>query len=152
MSISTQRTKLETTRFISGYSPKLKVGITFPENSKVTKQEFKEESDINTIMAQYQRTGDLPHINEVAPQYLDATGHDFRTHMEFVAGAKELFGEMSSDIRSRFDNNPAKFLDFTSDPLNRVEMARMGLLSLDAQKAILNPPSPPAPAPVQDAD
>jgi phage internal scaffolding protein len=143
MSMSNIKTNLIETRFVSAYSPKLKITITFPENSPYTKQEFKDESDINTIMSQYQRTGLMPNINESAPQYLDATGYDFREQMEFVRGAQELFNELPSDLRNRFNNDPARFLDFTADPLNRVEMAKLGLLSIDATKAILSPPPPP---------
>lgn len=112
----------------STYSPKLKVSITFPEDSLHTKQEFADECDINVLLARYQNTGEIPNINERAPQYLDATGHDFQTHMDFIAGAKSLFQEMPSAIRNRFDNDPAKFLDFTSQEKNRPEMAEMGLL------------------------
>lgn len=123
--------------FISAYSPKLSPSITFPENSLYTKQEFREESDINTIMAQYMRTGELPQINEAYPEYMDATGHDFTSHMNFIAGANSMFAELPSAIRNRFDNDPAAFLDFASNESNRLELAQMGLLSSKATEAIL---------------
>lgn len=112
----------------STYSPKLKVSVIFPDDSPHTKQEFADECDINVLLSRYQSTGEIPNLNERAPQYLDATGYDFQTHMDFIAGAKTLFQEMPSAIRNRFDNDPAKFLDFTSQEKNRPEMAEMGLL------------------------
>jgi phage internal scaffolding protein len=133
--------------FFSAYSVKISTPLTFPENSPHTKQEFKAESDINTIMAQYMRTGELPKINEVAPQFLDVTDMDFQTHMNIIREAEELFAELPSSIRNRFQNDPGAFIDFTSDENNRPELARMGLLSTEATRAILSPTPPPQNSP-----
>lgn len=124
--------------------------LTFPLNSRWTKQSFKEECDINTIMSQYIQTGELPDMRERAPQYLDVTGQDFQTQMEFVAGAHTMFHELPSSVRTKFGNDVAAFLDFTSNPNNRSEMAQMGLLrdDLDVAKGV---PSSGAPAPLQGA-
>lgn len=120
------------TRFISAYSPKLKISLTFPAQGR-TKQSFKSECDINTIMARYQSTGILPDmLNQQNGQYLDVTEMDYQSSMELVAGARSLFNELPSKIRSRFENDPAKFLAFTSDEKNRPEMAELGLLSAEA--------------------
>lgn len=140
---------LPLTRFYSAYSEKLFIGMSFPVDSLVTDQSFREECDINTIMARYQSTGELPQLNTQYAQYLDVTGMDFQEHMDFIIQAQGLFDELPSSIRDRFGNDPAAFLDFTSDPENRTEMAKMGLLSDDATRAILNPPTP-TPAPVGD--
>lgn len=128
------------TPFKSAYSQKPKISqITFPENSRWTKQSFKDECDINTIMGRYMRTGEMPMINLSYPQYLDVSGADFQSHMQFIAGAQTMFNELPSDVRNRFQNDPAAFLDFCSNEKNRPEMAAMGLLSLEATQAILNP-------------
>lgn len=137
----------------SAYSKKLKQIISFPEQSPHTRQEFKDECDINTIMAQYERTGELFHINEAAPQYMDCNGDDFRASMDYIAGAFSMFEELPSKIRAQFDNDPAAFLDFTSQEKNLPEMAAMGLLSPDATNRILNPaPAPSAPPAAPQAD
>lgn len=128
--------------FLSAYTLKIQTPLTFPENSPHTKQEFKAESDINTIMAQYMRTGEMPHINEVAPQFLDVTDMDFQVHMNYIREAQELFDDLPSQIRNRFQNDPGAFIDFTSDPINRPELAKMGLLSTEATRAILSPTPP----------
>nr|QJB19780.1 MAG: internal scaffolding protein [Microvirus sp.] len=123
----------------SAYSKKIKQNISFPSQSPHTRQEFKDECDINTIMAQYERTGELFHINEAAPQYMDCNGDDFRASMDYIAGAFSMFEELPSKIRAQFDNDPAAFLDFTSREKNLPEMAAMGLLSPDAASRILTP-------------
>lgn len=146
------RTPLTTSLlFKSGYSEKIRVAKTFDENSRWTKQSFKDECDINTIMSRYMRTGEMPMINVSYPQYLDCTGIDFQNHMQFIAGAQSMFNELPSDVRNRFKNDPAAFLDFCSDEKNRPELAQMGLLSVDATRAILNPQSAPVVAPSPSA-
>lgn len=117
-------------RFVAAYSHKADVFLIFPEDSEFTRQEFKDECDINTIMAQYQSNGgQIFHINEMTPQYMDCTAATFREQMDFVAGAYSMFEELPSKIREQFDNDPAEFLDFCSQEKNRPEMAQMGLLS-----------------------
>lgn len=112
----------------SRFSEKVPVIITFPKNSPYTKQEFADECNINILLARYMATGEMPAINEAAPQYLDATGHDYQEAMNFIAGAKTLFNELPSHLRLRFDNDPAAFLEFTSQEKNRDEMLELGLL------------------------
>jgi len=129
------------------HSIKQKQSIAFPINSPHTRQEFKDESDINTIMSRYLRTGELPHVNLLAPQYFDASGIDFQTHMSAVADAKSLFAELPSHIRSRFYNDPGRFIDFCGDESNRTELAHMGLLSPEATRKALTPAPPTAPTP-----
>jgi len=116
----------------SAYSQKERVRLTFPQHSRWTKQSFKDECDINVLMNRYLSTGQLPNINERAPQYLDTSGYEFQDAMQFVAEASSLFEELPSAIRTRFENDPAEFLNFTSNPENRDEMRSMGLLRDDA--------------------
>ncbi|AXH76888.1 MAG: internal scaffolding protein [Microviridae sp.] len=135
---------LDTPYLQSPFSDKssLKTGLSFESIPSRTRQEFASECDINTIMARYLRTGEMPHVNLLAPQYFDAPGVDFQTHMNAIAEAKSLFAQLPSDIRNRFYNDPGQFVDFCSDPSNRKELATMGLLSPEATRQVLYP-SPP---------
>ncbi|AXH75718.1 MAG: internal scaffolding protein [Microviridae sp.] len=113
---------------ISNYSQKTFIGLDFSNSVSLTKQEFKDECDINVLMSKYMSTGELPVINERMPQYLDVTGYDFQASMEFIANAQSMFQELPSVVRNRFQNDPAQFLDFCSNENNHEEMAKMGLL------------------------
>jgi len=117
------------TPFQAVRQPTVDVSLKFPPNSRWTKQSFKDESDINTIMARYLSTGELPVINEVAPQYLDATGFDFQAMQDQVVEARSLFGQLPSVLRNRFANDPALFLDYIQDEANRPEMLELGLIT-----------------------
>ena len=119
-------------RFYSAYSTKHpNTGMSFPEDSPVTRQEFKQECDINYILSQYELGYEITHINEAAPQYLDCSAETFREHMDYIAGAFSMFEELPAKLRARFDNDPAEFLEFCSHEKNRPEMAELGLLSAE---------------------
>lgn len=130
----------------SAYSPQQKHQLHFTGPGR-TKQSFRDECDINTIMARYQATGELPNLNQLAPQYLDATGYDYQEHQNFIAGANSMFHELPSGIRARFSNNPAEFLDFCSQEKNRPELAEMGLLRPIEEPVIPTPHLTPQTAP-----
>lgn len=122
-------------KFQSVHSHSTDYSVSFPTDSPVTKQSFGPECDINTIMARYQSTGEMPVINQVAPQYLDLDQTDFQSAMEVVAGAQSLFAELPSSIRTRFNNDPGQFLAFTSNPANRAEMVELGMFKPEAAAA-----------------
>lgn len=103
--------------------------LSFPPNSRWTKQSFKDECDINTIMNRYLATGEMPVINERAPQFLDvSSGFDFAAMQDQIIEAEGLFAELPSLLRNRFANNPAEFLAYCADPQNTPEMLKLGLL------------------------
>lgn len=140
---------------LSAYSDKLTIGLACDPEDDYTDQSFKDEADINTIMARYQSTGEMPVLNQGNAQFLDCTGQDFQTHMDFIVQAQNLFDELPSALRDRFHNDPALFLDFTADEDNLPEMAKLGLLTPEATERILYPQptgtfrndsAPPSPA------
>lgn len=134
----------------SAYSGHVRHAITFSEETR-TKQSFKDECDINNIMAKYQRTGLVEAVNQRQPQYGDVSAIDFRTAMETVANAQEMFEAMPSSTRKRFGNSPASFLEFVQDPGNRAEAIKLGLMKEDVVEAPVEPveaPVEPVEAPV----
>lgn len=126
------------TPFQAVRQPTVSTSLSFPPNSRWTKQSFKDECDINTLMARYQSTGEMPVLNVVAPQYLDASGMDFQDMQNRVLEAQALFMELPSKLRTRFANDPAQFLDYVADSSNHAEMRQLGLL-----KANGGTPEPP---------
>lgn len=93
------------------------------------KQSFKEECDINNILAQYAKTGLLTPVTSRPPMFVDVSDvGDYRTALENVRTARDLFMQLPATIRATFDNDPATFLDFASDPDNEDELREMGLL------------------------
>jgi len=97
------------------------------EDPSLTQQQFKEESDINTIVDRFMKSGVLPTPVNM-PQYVDFEGiFDFQTAMNAVRAADENFMRMDAKVRARFNNSPQEFLEFFANPENTQEAIRLGL-------------------------
>lgn len=128
--------------FRTAYGPKLKIALQ-PRGESRTKQSFKAECDINHIMARFLRTGVIDAQNRHAPRYGDCSGQDFTSYMNIIASSRSIFQELPAQLRARFENSPAKFLDFVHDARNAEEARELGLLKPAAPEATPLP-TPPA--------
>jgi len=107
-----------------------------------TKQSFKDECDVNNIMAKYRKTGVLPSLIRANPVYGDfANPVDFQEAHNLIILANEQFAALPALARERFNNDPAKFLEFCTNKANKEEMGRMGLLK-EVPKAPEKTPEP----------
>ena len=107
----------------------------------LTQQHLTKECDVNQIINKYDKKGVLRHINKAATRYMDVTSSDFQEAAMMVTNAMNMFAELPSELRNRFDNDPARLLDFVHDPDNADELAVMGLARVD-----LNESTEPGPA------
>lgn len=97
------------------------------EDASLTQQQFKEESDINTIVDRFMKSGVMPNPVNM-PQYIDYEGvFDFQSAMNTIRQADENFMRMDAKIRARFNNSPQEFLEFFSNAENIPEAIRLGL-------------------------
>jgi len=109
----------------SAYGEKQKVTITTLDAR--TEQCHRDECDINKIIAKYDRTGVLNHVNDFEARYEDLTGLDYQTMLNTVANANSMFEGLPSEIRNQFANDPANFISFMDDQNNNEQMYEMGL-------------------------
>ena len=94
----------------------------------LTRQEFAEECDINTIMARYEASGVISHVNRAQPFYLDTTDYpDLQGAMDQFREASLAFNALPAAVRREFDNDPQRFVDFASDSANLPRMREWGL-------------------------
>lgn len=107
-------------------SPKLDTGWSTDLPSR-TKQAHKDECDINRIMAKYQKTGAIAHVTRYKPIYAELTGETFQEMLHKVQVAEEMFNDLPSKLRRKFDGNPALFLEYVQNPSNLPEMVELGL-------------------------
>lgn len=115
------------------------------EDESLAQQHQKEEADINTIVRRFGLTGQLPD-NVRIPQYGDFTGiTDYQTALNAVKAADEAFMELTADIRSRFENDPEKFVEFCLNAENSEELVKMGL-AVKSPEVVEAPKAPAAPA------
>ena len=96
--------------------------------ASLTKQAEKDDTDINLILKKYNRTGLMPHVNMLQGMYGDfSTANDYHASLNAVQRAQDAFMALPATIRSRFDNDPAAFLEFMSDDKNLDEAYSLGL-------------------------
>jgi phage internal scaffolding protein len=94
----------------------------------LTRQEFAEECDINTIMARYEASGVISHVNRAIPMYLDTTDYpDLQGAMDQFREASLAFNALPAAVRREFDNDPQLFVDFASNSENLPRMREWGL-------------------------
>lgn len=99
------------------------------DEPSMTKQADADSCDINKIMARYEKTGVLQHVALNPGFYADVSAvPDYQAALAIVESADSLFASLPASIRGRFDNDPAAYLAFVSDPANRDEMEKLGLL------------------------
>lgn len=110
----------------------------------MTKTEFAQECDINVIMKRYEATGQITHLNQRQPMWIDAPDMDFQGALHLVESARADFMALPSDIRTRFNNDPGQLLAFVADRNNLEEARKLGLLKPVASASI--PPTTPTPS------
>lgn len=98
------------------------------EDDSLTVQSDRESSDINFIMRNYHRTGQLPPVSRL-PSFGDFDGvADFREALEVVREAEHQFMQLPAQVRARFDNDAVQFVEFCDNPSNLPELVGLGIL------------------------
>lgn len=84
-----------------------------------TKQAFRDETDINKILAKAQRVGSLSHLVRHGATYGDfADVPDLLTAHARLKKGQEVFAELPSEVRREFSNDMFKFYEYVNDPAN----------------------------------
>lgn len=108
-----------------------RVQKVFTDQSR-TKQAFKRECDVNHIVKRFKVNLGVDFLD----RYQGALGGhfgdftqvcDYRSALDRVMRADEVFMALPAKVRSRFQNDPALFLEFVEDPKNAQELVELGL-------------------------
>lgn len=120
-------------KFNTPYEKQEKVGVIVCNEKKLTKDSQKDDCDINNILKKY-KNGVQPETRQGI--YGDFTeAGDFMESCEIVFKAQEQFNGLRSDIRKKFNHDPAQFLEYCNNPQNHDEMVKLGLA---IKKPIIN--------------
>jgi phage internal scaffolding protein len=121
--------------------------IKFDQNDGRTQQHQKDECDINLIIKRHTPEQIALMATQNEGQYGDATSVDYHAAQNIIANANTMFNDLPSEIRNQFDNDPAAFLDFTSNEENYSEMRKMGIMSPEvitsSSESIVSEANPP---------
>lgn len=101
------------------------MGVFLPS---LTRQEFADECDINTLMERYEKSGVISHVNRAQPVYMDMTVMpDLREALDLMRDATLAFNSLPAKVRREFDNDPQQFVDYAQNPDNIERMREWGL-------------------------
>lgn len=106
-----------------------RVSISMDPEKGRTKQQFRDEVNINTIMHKYRHSGIVPKTRGDVGHYghfEDVTTYD--QAVDAVNNANQAFAELPADVRSRFENDPQQLLDFMATESNEEEARALGIL------------------------
>lgn len=121
---------------------RIKVVVDCSEDTPITKQEFRDEVNINNIMDKARR-GHAPTFTDRIPQYADVTGvPSFQEANRMIKDAERLFLALPLKLRQRFNNDPGEYLDFMADPERAEEARELGLIPPEEPEPIKSQPEP----------
>lgn len=122
-----------------------------------TQQQFKDEADVNQLLARYKHVELIP-VGAREPKYGDFSDPalaDYHQAVELVQGVGDLMLTLPAAVRTRFNNDPVQILQFVSDKNNTAEAHALGLLRDDYVSPSATPgPTegvPPSPSPTPPA-
>ncbi len=93
-----------------------------------TEQSHKNMCDVNNIIKKYDKTGLIAHLSKMEARFGDMTGLEFKEAQDQIILAKNMFAQLPPEIRKKFENDPAKLLEFMEDPNNRQEAIKLGMI------------------------
>lgn len=104
-----------------------------------TLQSQADEANINTIVRRFGVSGTMPVIPLPPPIEAFDEVFDFQSAMNVIAEAKLSFSRLDADLRTRFGNDPEKFVAFCHNPENIDELRKMGLAVPKAEPVVVPP-------------
>lgn len=106
-----------------------------------TQQHFKDQCDINILLAKYRKTGIMEHVTRAKERYGDFTqyGSDLAADLDRVAKAKQTFEMLPAELRNQFKNSIPGFFNFVQDPKNFDQCVKWGIY--DKPQEVVAPPS-----------
>lgn len=131
-----------------------------PFTKSRVKPQFAKEADMNNIIRKYKKTGILSDplvASERRGIFADVSGSlSYQEMSNRVIAVQGLFDSLPADVRDRFRNDPASFVDFVSDEANKDEVRKLGIFGREenenapvapqgGQKGAENNNSPAAP-------
>ena len=100
----------------------------------MTDQSFKKSCDINNIVKQFAKTGELPKSSRV-PQFGDFSEvPTLEEAFEVAIVARDAFYELPATIRKLIDNDPSKLESFIADKENKEICQKHGLLEQEVKE------------------
>jgi hypothetical protein len=110
------------------HGDKIKKVVTVTGLESKTEQSYGEMLDINRMLEPAMKQGLLRHGITFEGEYDDIPVGDFQEAQFIVAKGKSMFEQLPSNMRTKFENDPAKFMAFVQDPANESWLRENGVV------------------------
>lgn len=112
------------------------------EDKSLTNQADLVNSDINKIMARYEKTG-LVMGTDRPPKFGDFSEvADYHAQLSAIRRVDAAFAALPAEVRNRFENDPAKLMAFIDNPANIKEAVKLGLFDENVYYNKIDPDIP----------
>ncbi len=92
------------------------------------KQAMKDECDVNLIVRRFDKTGFIGHLAEGIPTFVDASElGDYRSIIDQVRKVDEYFSGLPASVRTEFENDASRFMDFLESGASEEDLMKLGL-------------------------
>jgi phage internal scaffolding protein len=104
--------------------------LNFTGDPGRAQQQFKDECDVNNVIARYKVQGLARVRSDYARgEFMNlASAPDLHTALNIVAAANETFAALPASLRKEYDNDPAKFVEAVHDSKSRETFEKLGLM------------------------
>jgi len=134
-------------KLIKDKEGKIQKVVTVYSKPSKTQQQFKDETNVNKIIAKYTQTGELQHLRKNKGVFADMSNlGSYQESLNLVLKANQSFSELNAQTRNRFGNDPQQLIDFLADDSNRDEAVKLGLI-IEKEKKPVDPPQETQPKP-----
>lgn len=121
--------KIRSATTIDADAISLMTGHHFDDQDSRTQQHFKDEVDINTIVRKFGVTGTVPATLDLASYGDFSQVESYHDAMNALISSQQAFESVPAHIRKHFDNDPAAFVEFTTNPENHSQLKEWGLIN-----------------------
>ena len=101
---------------------KLRKGQLAFTDEHLTTQAYKDDCDINSVMARAAKGASLSHLANHGGSYGDFSEWDANTYNDMrntLARAETIFNDLPAELRDEFSNDPGAWLAFVNNPDNK---------------------------------
>lgn len=124
-----------------------KDGKPVDDPALLTRQEFKDECDINVIIDRFRKSGVAP-VASVTGTFGDFSQvTDYQDAMIKIQEAEDYFDSLPAKTRAYFENEPANLVDALDDPTQAEKLVEFGILE---RKDVLGGTTTPVSEEVKD--
>lgn len=114
-------------------------------------QHFREEVNINNIIAKYNKTGLITHVSKTRKRFGEFKDFaDLLPDLDRVTKAHQAFDDLPATIRNEFGNSIEGFFKFIQNPANNEQCVKWGIFDPPKKEvgdSTLSRPKPPEAAP-----